>query len=233
MKQVSQSLIKLLQTVDTPTVCNAIEVSQGQRGFADYTKKTVMISTDKKVALVGYATTAKISGTKPSSDTPEQIKARRMDYYQQIFEAPKPSIVVIEDTDYPQCVAAFWGEVNASIHRGFGCSGTLTNGVMRDLFDLGDYPVIAGSVGPSHAFVRVDTLAEKVNVFGLEVSPGDLIHVDRHGAVVIPESVYDSLESSLHSLIENEKIVINPSKDKDYDFEKFKQSWEEFERVRT
>ena len=66
------------------------------------------------------------------------------------------AVAVIEDLDFPHAVSAFWGEVNTTIHKGFGLAGALTNGVMRDLGDLADaFPVIAGSLGPFHAFVHV------------------------------------------------------------------------------
>lgn len=38
------SLLKLLQSVDTPTVCNAIEVAQGRRGFNGFTRGTMLCS---------------------------------------------------------------------------------------------------------------------------------------------------------------------------------------------
>ena len=75
-------------------------------------------------------------------------------------------------------------KINTQVHKGFGLSGTLTNGVMRDLGDLAsDFQVLAGSIGPSHAFVHVVDFDQPVTVYGLEVAPGDFIHADRHGAV--------------------------------------------------
>ena len=38
------SLLELLKSVDTPTVCNAIEVAQGQRGFDQFTRGTMLCS---------------------------------------------------------------------------------------------------------------------------------------------------------------------------------------------
>ena len=37
-------LLDLLRKVDTPTVCNAIEIAQGKRGFDRYTKGTMQHS---------------------------------------------------------------------------------------------------------------------------------------------------------------------------------------------
>ena len=124
------TLLALLRSVDTPTVCNAIEVAQGKRGFAAFTRQTVHCSDPDGGAIVGYAMTAKIRAVSPPTEAPDVIRARRMAYYKSMAEAPKPSVCVIEDEDFPDAVGAFWGEVNTTIHKGFGMSGTLTNGVM-------------------------------------------------------------------------------------------------------
>ena len=118
------SLHRLLEQVDTPTVCNAIEVAQGQRGFDCFTKGTMLCSSPGSV-VVGYARTAIIAAQKPSALSLEETRKRRMDYYRYMFEGNKPSIAVIEDSDYPHCIGAYWGEVNTAIHQGFGMSGTL------------------------------------------------------------------------------------------------------------
>ena len=58
----SDTLLALLKDVDTPTVCNAIEVAQGKRGFDNYTKRTMFSSDAEAPAIVGFARTARIAG---------------------------------------------------------------------------------------------------------------------------------------------------------------------------
>ncbi|MCK8464042.1 RraA family protein [Aliiroseovarius sp. S1339] len=227
------SLLTLLRRVDTPTVCNAIEVAQGQRGFDGFTRGTMLINEPTGV-VVGYASTAKIAAVSPPSEPPEVIKARRMAYYKQMADAPAPSVCVIEDEDFPNAIGAYWGEVNTTIHKGFGMSGTLTNGVMRDLGDMAaDYPVVAGSVGPSHGFVHVTALDVPVTVFGLTVRPGDLVHADRHGAVVVPPEVVDHLESAIVKMQDTEHLVLGPARKEGFDFAAFEAAWAAFEKART
>ncbi|MCI5040895.1 MAG: RraA family protein, partial [Donghicola eburneus] len=150
----NDDLLTLLKQVDTPTVCNAIEVVEGKRGFDQFTRGTMLSSAPEEGAIVGYARTAKISAIAPPSEAPEVIKARRMDYYRHMASGPRPAIAVVEDVDGADAIGAYWGEINTTIHKGFGLNGALTNGVMRDLGDLPEgFPVIAGSIGPSHGFV--------------------------------------------------------------------------------
>jgi regulator of RNase E activity RraA len=208
-----ETLLKLLRNVDTPTVLNAIEVAQGKRGFDRFTRGTMLCSASHEPAVVGYAVTAKISGVRPSQDPPAEVRKRRMAYYRMMAEAPKPSVAVVEDVDFPDCIAAYWGEVNTEVHKAFGMSGTLTNGVMRDLGDLPEgFPVIAGSIGPSHGFVHVVANAVPVTIFGLTVAPGDLVHADRHGATVVPPDLIPLLADAIRKLQETEALVLGPAR---------------------
>lgn len=227
-------LFALLRSVDTPTVCNAIETVQGRRGFSDFTRGTMICTAPDDPPLVGYARTAQIAAVDPPTEQPETIRARRMEYYRYMADAPAPSVAVIEDLDFPDCIGAYWGEINTTVHKGFGLAGALTNGVARDLGDLPKgFPVVAGSIGPSHGFVHVRALDVPVSVFGLTVTPGALIHADRHGAVVIPEEVVTGLAAGIAKLQKTERIVLDAARAPDFDFARFEQAWEAFERART
>ena len=227
------SLLNLLQSVDTPTVCNAIEVAQGKRGFNDFTRGT-MLASDTKGVIVGYAVTAQIAAIEPPTEAVSVIRERRMSYYKAMSENVKPSIAVVEDLDYPNCIGAFWGEVNTTIHKGFGMSGALTNGVMRDLGDMAEgFPVVAGSIGPSHGFVHVRSVNQPINIFGMNIKSGDLVHADRHGAVVVPTDVIDDLEASILKMQQTERLVLDPARKMGFDFDAFETAWNDFEKART
>lgn len=228
------SLLALLRKVDTPTVCNAIEVAQGKRGFDRFTRGTMQCSAPDEPAIVGYARTAKIAAVHPPTEAADVIKARRMAYYKYMAEAPGPSVAVIEDLDYPDCIGAYWGEINTSVHKGFGMSGALTNGVMRDLGDVPDgFPVVAGSIGPSHGFVHIREIDTPVSIFGMSVNPGELIHADRHGALVVPPEVIDQLEAAIEKLLVTERIVLDAASQSGFDFEAFEAAWTAFEKARV
>lgn len=227
-------LLDLLRSVDTPTVCNAIETAQGRRGFAAFTRGTVLCSAPQAPPVVGFAVTARIAARTPPAEAPDAVRTRRMAYYRAMAEGPRPAVAVIEDTDWPDCVGAFWGEVNTTVHKGLGLAGAVTNGVMRDLGDMAPgFPVIAGSVGPSHAFVHVTEIGTPVTVFGLTVRPGDLVHADRHGAVVIPPEVVPELGGAIVRMRATEAIVLDAARRPGFDFAAFEAAWAAFERART
>ena len=228
------SLLRRLEEVDTPTVCNAIEVAQGKRGFDNFTRGTMHHCRPGMAAMVGRARTARIAGAKPPTEPAEVIKQRRLQYFRAMARGPEPTVAVVEDVDYPHCVAGWWGEVHVAVHKGLGLRGALTNGVMRDLDVIDDgFPILAGSIGPSHAYVHVVELGSPVSIKGVEVLEDDLIHADRHGAVVIPENVIPVLETSIDTVFANEALILGPAREPGFNIEKLEAAWENFEKQRT
>ncbi|MGB1235926.1 MAG: RraA family protein [Planktomarina sp.] len=227
------ALLTLLKSVDTPTVCNAIEVAQGKRGFNDFTRGT-MVHTEPGQVVVGYARTARIAGLEPPTEAPDLIRARRMDYFRSMAGGDGSTIAVIEDTDYPNCIAGWWGEVHVAVHKGLGLEGAVTNGVVRDLdvIDTG-FPILAGSIGVSHGFVHVIDIGAPVQVMGITVAQGDLVHGDRHGAIVIPTAVLPDLKSAIETVMASEAIVLEPARKDGFDIEMLENVWAEFEKART
>ena len=231
---IPETLLTLLREVDTPTVCNAIEVAQGQRGFDRYTKGTMQHSKPGDPPIVGFARTAKIAGLVPPTETSAVIRARRIEYFRSMAAGPSPSAVVIEDTDYPNCIAGWWGEVHAAIHKGLGLAGAVTSGVMRDLDVMeAGFPVLAGSIGVSHGYVHVVEIGTPVNVFGVRVVQGELIHADRHGALVIPQDVIPYLKAAIDKVVASEAIVIGPAREPGFNIDKLEEVWAKFEALRT
>ncbi|MEL6686724.1 MAG: RraA family protein [Pseudomonadota bacterium] len=226
-------LLDRLRKVDTPTVCNAIEVVQGGRGFDRFTRGTMQHSDPGKI-VVGQARTAKISGANPPIEDDDTIQTRRVAYYENMAGGDGPTIAVVEDLDYPHAIAGWWGEVHTAVHKGLGLSGALTNGVMRDLDVMEpDFPVLAGSIGVSHAFVHVREVGTPVSIFGLDIAQDEWVHADRHGALVIPDHVLPDLLDGIETVIRNEAIIIGPAREPGFDIDALKAAWAKFAKVRT
>ena len=135
---------------------------------------------------------------------------------------PSPRIVVFEDVDDPPGLGAFWGEVNANIHRTLGCEGVITNGSVRDLAEVRElgFSYFAGSVAVSHAYVRLLEFNVPVQVGGLTVEPGDLLHADRHGALSVPPDIADAIPGAIAKLIERERAVIELCQSDSFDLDR-------------
>ena len=232
--KIPDDLLDTMRHCDTPTICNAIEVAQGERGFAGFTKATMLCSAPDDGPVVGFARTAKIAGRNPPTEPLDVLRRRRIEYFRSMAAGPRPAIAVIEDTDHPNCVAAWWGEVHSAVHKGLGMTGALTNGVMRDLGDMEQgFPVIAGSIGPSHGFVHVREIGTPVDILGLGINEGDLVHADRHGAIVVPPDVIPRLGAAIERLLSTEQVILEPARRAGFDIEKLETAWAAFEKART
>ena len=183
----SIDLLESLRAFDTPTVCNALEiVDPGRRGMG-FTSRQFVCAFPALAPIVGLARTATIRSRERPGATPDAVRALRLAYYEYVAAPPGPVIAVIEDLDPEPGFGAFWGEVNTAVHKGLGVRGCVTNGAIRDLDMIAtDFQLLAGCVAPSHAWVHVEAIDLEVTVHGMRVRPGDLIHADRHGAVVLP-----------------------------------------------
>ena len=229
----TETISAALIRVDTPTICNAIEWVAGKRGFADFTRATMVASDPGAPPMLGFAHTAQIAAAEPPDAPPAEVKARRLAYFKAMTTGPQPAIAVIEDLDFPDCVGAWWGEVHSNVHQALGVRGAVTNGVVRDLGDLAPgFPILAGSVGPSHAHVHLRRIGGPVTVMGLEIAEGDLIHADRHGAVVIPPESLDALPVAIAALEASEALILGPAREPDFDLEKLRAAWDAFEASR-
>ena len=224
-------LIKITSKYDTPTMCNAMDVILGTRSATGFTKSSMVTAQNSTQPIVGFAKTAKIRASSPPLISQKEINDIRMEYYEYIVKDEKDPLVVIEDTDFPNCIGAFWGELNVAVHKGLKIKGTVTNGLLRDLgmLDPG-YQVIAGGIGPSHAYVHITELDTNVNILGLEIKPGDFIHADQHGAMAVPKKYLDALPHALELVVKREVPILEAARQKDFNIEKLKKafqaSWE-------
>jgi regulator of RNase E activity RraA len=121
--------------------------------------------------------------------------------------------VLIQDLDEPAGYGAFWGEVQTNVHKALGCLGTVTNGSVRDIPAVAlDFQMLAGSVSPSHAYVHVVDFGIPVTIHGMSTKSGDLIHADRHGAVIVPVDKIDPMRDALDGLMKQEARIIAAAK---------------------
>jgi len=208
----TDDLLDALTALDTPTVCNALEVVAPQRRGHGYTVQPFFCPRPELGSMVGYARTATIRAMQPSERTAEEATEVRLSYYEHIGSGTGPTVTVIEDLDAVPGYGAWWGEVNTNIHQGLGSLGVITNGSIRDLDDsAAGFHLLAGMPGPSHAWIRVEEFACPVTVHGMTVEPGDLIHADRHGAVVIPIPVAEQVPEAAAEIARGEQRLIKAS----------------------
>ncbi len=212
-----------LRQLDTPTVCNALEVVAPQRRGAGYTVRPFVCPRPELGPFVGYARTASMRSMQPSTRGADVDTRIRLDYYEHIAGV-RPAVVVIEDLDPIPGYGAWWGEVNTNLHKGLGAVGVITNGSIRDIDEAAEgFAMLAGTVNPSHAWVHIEEFGNTVTVHGMTVSPGDLIHADRHGAVVIPLDVARDIPQAAAAIAAKERVLIEASQQPTFDIHRLRQ----------
>ncbi len=215
--------LSLLTHWDTPTICNALEeIVPHRRGYG-FTAKHLFALDPSLPPVCGFARTATIRAAEPSRDTAAKIADKRIAYYEYVAAEPRPTITVIQDLDPEPGIGAFWGEVQTTIHRGLGVLGAVTNGSFRDLPDSAHgFHLIGGKVGPSHAFVHLVDIDCMVTVHGLTASTNDIVHLDQHGAVMIPSDAVKKIPAAVDLITRREQTIIKAAQEDDFNIEKLK-----------
>ena len=222
MTELSATLLQALEALDTPTVCNALEVVEPSRRNNGFNVRPLVCVHPELPPVVAFARTVRIRAKDKPETRPDSVG-----HYTYIAEGgPLPSVTVVEDLDEVPGWGALWGEVNTNVHLGLGCKGVITNGSVRDLPDSAKgFQMLAGMVNPSHSFVHVVDWGGTVNVHGMEVDDGDLIHADQHGAVVIPLDSAQAVANEAKKIMARERNLIDAAKQPGFNMEKMRQAW--------
>jgi regulator of RNase E activity RraA len=202
-----------LRSIDTPTVCNLIEMVAPERRGHGYTVKHLHCPFPDLPPMVGFAKTVTFKARDAFGMGDAGYMQKRLDYLDYVASAPRPGVMVMEDLDEPPGYGAFWGEVQSNVHRALGALGVVTSGSIRDIPMIAPgFQMLAGSIGPSHAYVHVVDFGIEVNVHGMAVKSGDLIHADRHGAVVVPAGKIEAMQAAADKLARQEARIIDAAR---------------------
>lgn len=225
MTAIDPAALDALRAWDTPTICNALEVVAPHRRATGFTIEHLHCLDPGLKPIVGYARTATFRSVEPSPLPAEAVKAKRAAYYGYVASPPGPTVVVIQDLDPNPGFGAFWGEVNTAVHKGLGVLGCVTNGSMRDLDDCAPgFQLLAGKVGPSHAHGHIVDFGGQVNVTGMTVGDGDIVHADRHGAVVVPREAVEKLPAAVELLTRREAVILAAARSEGFDIDTLKRA---------
>jgi 4-hydroxy-4-methyl-2-oxoglutarate aldolase len=219
--------LELFRRFSTCVVASAIESFHVRLPNTGFTNSSIRCIFDENPPTVGYAATARIRSANPPMELHTHFDYYdRTDWWRNILTVPAPRIVVIEDVDHPPGRGAFVGAVHANILLALGCVAMVTNGAVRDLPDIRptEFQMFAGSVSVSHAYAHVFDFGCKVEVGGLEVKPGDLIHGDCHGVQTIPLDIARRVPDVAREVVSRRHHLIGLRRSPDFTLEKLQQA---------
>lgn len=234
MTDVTDAQRDALIALDTPSICNALELVAPERRTKGFTVRPLEAPFPQLKPVLAYARTATIRSKEPSSLPKDKAKAQRLAYFEYIEKGgPRPSIMIMQDVDgEDRGYGAFWGEVQSNVHKSLGCIGTVTDGCVRDIDMMAEgFFVLAGSIAPSHAWVHLVDFGSTVNVAGMLVNSGDLVHADRHGAVVIPAGMADKVIAAAALIARREAVILNAAKQPGFTVEALKRAMGEADDI--
>ncbi len=205
---VSAADMELLRKFDTPTICNVVELFDLRPRHAGYMDSRIRACYPALPPMVGYASTATFRSAAPPrsgnvySGLAEQVAS--------FSELPGPAVVVFQDLDNPVASATF-GEVMCTTYKAFGAAGLITSGAARDLDQVRalDFPCFAHGVICAHGYCHILQLNVPVQVGGVTVSPGDLLHGDCNGVTAIPNEIASAVARACPEYMAAEAVVLD------------------------
>lgn len=204
------SILAALQEIDTPTVCNALELIEPDRRDYGYTDEMLHCLYSRMKPVCGIAKTATCRSFRPSNRDGPTLKQERVKYYTYINEGHYPKIVVMQDLDGPhRSHGPFWGEFNTRIHKSLGCIGIVTDGSIRDVPNLPkDIQLLSKGIKPSHGNIHIVDYDVQVNVADMVVTSGDIVHADIHGAVTFPVAWAEEVIVKAKEFVASEEPIL-------------------------
>lgn len=204
-RRLSHSELLELKRWNTPTIFNGWE----QITQKDISREGINLEPTNDYMpnmgpMTGYAVTVVIEPGNKSHLT--NITNAWKLYREYIASVEGPKIAVVQDLNKPAVHGAFWGEVNSNIHKALGCVGTITDGAIRDLDEMNNagFKAIARGLCVGHAWAYPVRWNCEIEVFGRKISPGQLIHADKHGFLVIPDEDQKKLLEAARFMDSNE-----------------------------
>ena len=212
----SRDELERLRQFDTCTLSNAIERLHVRPRNEGFISGDVTCRFPRFEPVIGYAVTARMR----SSVTPVNGKCyyAHPEFWNYLSGFSGPRILVIVDGGDEPGVGALFGEAYARISRAFGCVACITNGAARDLpgIEALGYQVFSGSVAVSHAYAHVVDFGDTVEIGGLRISNGDLLHGDLHGVHLIPRRGVHDLAALAEQVLREDRELFDLTERRDF-----------------
>jgi len=197
-----------LRSLNSCQVSDAIDTFNVRLRNEGYMDPSVRCVFPNLPPMVGYAATARVRTAEPPMA--EKNYLNRFDWWKYLLTIPAPRVVVIEDLDRRPGRGSCAGEVHAHIYKALGCAGLVTNGAVRDLeaAESIGFCFFSGTITVSRAYYHMVDFGTPVEVGSLKIQPGTLLHGDRHGVLLVPETIARDIPSAAAQVAAFERRVL-------------------------
>ena len=209
-------MMQELREFDTPSITNVVATYPGAETCLSlynpwtenwYTDTSVRTMYPELGPLVGFAVTCVYGLPDPNYKGGPTF----MDVVDALDASPKPTVLVLQQKFPPELAnkAGLAGGNMVSAMKAVGCVGLISNGPSRDIDEvrpMGFQYVLSG-ITPGHGAQAVRAVSVPVHVAGMDVAPGEIIHMDENGACKFPAD-------KLAAVLENVKMLRDEEADR-------------------
>jgi regulator of RNase E activity RraA len=227
MEKTRDRILARLRSIDSPTLSNAIErfkIRPLTSGYAGYELRCVY---PELSPMVGYAVTCTADSTTEEPQHPRGL----FPLWEALEKAPKPSILVIKDIGADRTRSCHLGEVMATTAKALGAAGCVTDGGLRDIPEiqrLGGFQLFCGGFTVSHGNPVICDFGVEVELNGLRICPGDLLHGDLNGLLTVPLEVLDSIVDEVEAVRRAEREILELARSPEFSLEALKELQDRF-----
>lgn len=214
--------LEALRRLDACLLANAIETFHERLRNEGFMGNNVRCLFPQLQPMLGYAATVKIRGSAPP--TTGNLYGDRTDWWDYIESLPAPRIVVVQDVSSRVGLGSLVGAVHMNILRTLHCTGVVTNGSVRDIpaAESAGFHYFAGSVSVSHAYVHIVEIGKSVEIDGLKIRSGDLLHGDLHGVQSVPIDLAPQLPEAAARISAEEHAIIALCRSPEFSLQKLR-----------
>lgn len=208
----AQERLRELEQFDTPSVSNVVATyPDDPLCLGLYNPWSEDWYTDQRISCLypeigpraGHAVTCVYGVPDPNFD-----ELSFMDVADALDGSPKPTVLALEQ-EFPPAVADKVGLTGGNMTtamQSLGCVGCVSNGPVRDVDEVRpmEFQYLATGVSPAHGEMAVQAVNVPVSVCGMDVAPGEVVHMDENGAVKFPADRLDDVLDNVRALEERE-----------------------------
>jgi 4-hydroxy-4-methyl-2-oxoglutarate aldolase len=211
-----------LAKFDSCSIANAVDSFRVRLLNEGFTGPGIACRTKLLPPMVGVALTLKVRSSDPSIRPSFYLD--RSDWWEHIEDAPFPRVLVIQDMDARPGRGSLVGPVHACIVKALGFVGVVTTGAIRGTRTFAEIGLhgFSGNISPSHAFCHVVEVGCPIDIAGVRIGTGDLIHGDHDGIVKIPGDLAERIPEAARYVEDRERIICEHCNSRGFSREKLK-----------
>src|SRR5688572_13950203 len=207
-----ETLLEALKDFDTPSITNVVATYPGSPlclGLYHpwnenwYTDQSIRCMYPELGRLAGYAVTC-VYGL----PDPDYTRLSFLDVIDALEASKRPTILVLQQKFPPEISrkVGLAGGNMVSVLKAIGCVGLISNGPSRDLDEVRPmhFQYMLSGVTAGHGPMAVHAINVPVSVGGMDVAPGEIIHMDENGAVKFPANRLEAVVKNARALHKEE-----------------------------